>query len=106
MKKEQSQSLATEYKWAAFAGAISITIILTVPFPTAFLALAAVFAVVGFMISMRDNSAAHSHAAQVAIHCHCLNCGTEHNYAACPSCGSKARKASFSDNQFEGEVAL
>jgi rubrerythrin len=29
------------------------------------------------------------------INYYCMNCGTKHNDAACPNCGSKLKKAGF-----------
>jgi hypothetical protein len=33
---------------------------------------------------------------QSSVNYYCINCGTKHNQASCPNCGSKLKKAGFS----------
>jgi rRNA maturation endonuclease Nob1 len=30
-----------------------------------------------------------------SVNYYCINCGTRHNQASCPNCGSKLKKAGF-----------
>jgi rRNA maturation endonuclease Nob1 len=34
-------------------------------------------------------------SANQGVNYYCINCGTKHNQAACPNCGSKLKKAGF-----------
>jgi hypothetical protein len=34
--------------------------------------------------------------SQSSVNYYCINCGTKHNQASCPNCGSKLKKAGFS----------
>jgi hypothetical protein len=91
--------------WIAISMAISLALAFLLPFPFDIIAIIAVFLSINYFIRQRQmrkmglnawsffGSAAGPRNQNVNYYC--INCGTRHNQAACPNCGSKLKKAVF-----------
>ena len=85
--------------------AISLALAFLLPFPFDIIAIIAVFLSMNYFIRQRQmrkmglnawsffGSAADP--KNQSVNYYCINCGTRHNLAACPNCGSKLKKAGF-----------
>jgi hypothetical protein len=91
--------------WVAISIAISLALAFFLPFPFDIISIIGVFLSINFFIRQRQmrkmglnawsifGSAQGSEKQGVSYYC--INCGTKHNQAACPNCGSKLKKAGF-----------
>jgi hypothetical protein len=92
--------------WIAISMAISLALAFLLPFPFDIIAIIAVFLSVNYFIRQRQmrkmglnawsffGSSAGPSKNQ-GVNYSCINCGTRHNQASCPNCGSKLKKAVF-----------
>jgi hypothetical protein len=92
--------------WIAISMAISLALAFLLPFPFDIIAIIAVFLSINYFIRQRQmrkmglnawsffGSSAGPPKNQ-AVNYYCINCGTRHNQASCPNCGSKLKKAAF-----------
>ena len=91
--------------WIAISMAISLALAFLLPFPFDIIAIIAVFLSVNYFIRQRQmrkmGLSAWSFfgsslgAKNQGVNYYCINCGTKHNQASCPNCGSKLKKAAF-----------
>jgi hypothetical protein len=93
--------------WIGIYFGIAFIISRLLPFPISLIVI--VFAVIGLglfrrRIYFRKTGQASSpgssyfgsmFGSQRGINYYCMNCGTKHNQASCPNCGSKLKKAGF-----------
>jgi hypothetical protein len=92
--------------WIGISIAISLALAYILPFPFDIIAIVGVFLSINYFIRQRQmrrmglnawsffGSSSSSFGKQ-SINYYCMNCGTKHNEAACPKCGSKLKKAGF-----------
>jgi hypothetical protein len=85
--------------------AIALAISFIVPFPFSLIAIIATILFVSYYVRMRQfgrnglsgtssifgDSDYHSSSTS-SLKYYCMNCGTKHNRAACPKCGSKMKR--------------
>ncbi|MDQ3836865.1 MAG: hypothetical protein M3270_08030 [Thermoproteota archaeon] len=91
--------------WIAISIAISLALAFLLPFPLDIIAIIAVFLSINYFIRQRQMRKMGMNAwsffrsspgyGNQGINYYCINCGTKHNRAACPNCGSKLKKAGF-----------
>jgi type III secretory pathway component EscV len=97
--------LKVQLMWIAISIAISLALAFILPFPFDIIAIIAVFLSINYFIRQRQMrkmglnawsffGSAQDSGKQV-VNYYCINCGTKHNQAACPNCGSKLKKAGF-----------
>jgi rRNA maturation endonuclease Nob1 len=85
--------------------AISLALAFFLPFPFDIIAIIAVFLSMNYFIRQRQMRKLGLNAwsffgsavgpKSQSVYYYCINCGTRHNQAACPNCGSKLKKAGF-----------
>jgi len=89
--------------WFAISIAISITISILLPFPLSLVTIIGVFILLSFYMRKRMMSrmgvggggmfgSGSSMFGDNSLNYYCMGCGTKHNQAACPKCGSKMKK--------------
>ena len=91
--------------WIAISMAISLALAFLLPFPFDIIAIIAVFLSVNYFIRQRQMRKMGLSAwsffgsspggKNQGVNYYCINCGTKHNQASCPNCGSKLKKAAF-----------
>jgi hypothetical protein len=91
--------------WIAISIAISLVLAFILPFPFDIIAIIAVFLSINYFIRQRQMRKMGLNAwsffgsaagpGKQSVNYYCINCGTKHNQAACPNCGSKLKKAGF-----------
>lgn len=91
--------------WIAISMAISLALAFLLPFPFDIIAIIAVFLSINYFIRQRQMRkmglnawsffGSASGTRNQSVNYYCINCGTRHNQAACPNCGSKLKKAVF-----------
>ena len=86
--------------------AISLALAFLLPFPFDIIAIIAVFLSINYFIRQRQMRKMGLNAwsffgsstgppKNQGVNYYCINCGTRHNQASCPNCGSKLKKAAF-----------
>ena len=90
--------------WFAISIAISLTISILVPFPISLITIIGVFILLSFYMRKRMMrrmgvrgaggmfGSGSSMFGDNSLKYYCMGCGTKHNQAACPKCGSKMKK--------------
>jgi hypothetical protein len=87
--------------WFAISIAISITISLLLPFPLSLVTIIGVFILLSFYMRNRmmrrmgiggAGGKFGSMFGDNSVKYYCMGCGTKHNQAACPKCGSKMKR--------------
>jgi hypothetical protein len=90
--------------WFAISIAISITISILLPFPISLVVIIGVFILLSFYMRRRMMrrmgiggaggmfGSMSSMFGDNSLNYYCMSCGTKHNHAACPKCGSKMKK--------------
>ena len=91
--------------WIGISMAISLALAFLLPFPFDIIAIIAVFLGINYFIRQRQMRKMGLNAwsffgssagpKNQSVNYYCINCGTRHNQAACPNCGSKLKKAGF-----------
>jgi hypothetical protein len=91
--------------WIAISIAISLVLAFFLPFPLDIIAIIGVFLSINYFIRQRQmrkmglNAWSFFGTGQATekqgVNYYCINCGTKHDQAACPTCGSKLKKAGF-----------
>jgi hypothetical protein len=91
--------------WTGIAIAISLVLTFILPFPFDIISIIGVFLSINYFIRQRQMRkmglnawsffGTSSSFGNRGINYYCMNCGTKHNDAACPNCGSKLKKAGF-----------
>ncbi len=102
MDSASKRFLVTQLMWIGVSFAISIAISLVVPFPYSLPIMIGVFMLMSYFIRKRQmqkmgagGGAFGSMFGSKGIDYYCMACGTKHNQAACPRCGSRMKKAGF-----------
>jgi hypothetical protein len=90
--------------WFAISIAISITISILLPFPLSLVTIIGVFILLSFYMRKRMMrrmgvggaggmfGSGSSMFGENSLKYYCMSCGTKHNQAACPKCGSKMKR--------------
>lgn len=100
------QFFANMLIWMAISLGISLTISILLPFPISLVAIIGVFILLNFYmrrrmmqrmgIGRRGTGPTGIFGSSLnegsIINYYCMGCGTKHNEAACPKCGSKMKK--------------
>ena len=91
--------------WIGISIAISLALAFILPFPFDIIAIIGVFLSINYFIRQRQMRkmglnawsffGSASGSGKQGINYYCINCGTKHNQAVCPKCGSKLKKAGF-----------
>jgi hypothetical protein len=97
--------LKVQLMWIAISLGISLALAFLLPFPFDIIAIIAVFLSINYFIRQRQMRRMGLNAwsffgsapgsGKQGVNYYCINCGTKHNQAACPNCGSKLKKAGF-----------
>ncbi len=100
--------MMTPLTWIGIYFGISLVVSFFVPFPYSLMVIIAVVIGLGFYRRRRyirgmggsDQSGSYFGSMfggqqRNSVNYYCMNCGTKHNEAACPNCGSKLKKAGF-----------
>ncbi|HEY9490945.1 MAG TPA: hypothetical protein VIP56_03090 [Nitrososphaeraceae archaeon] len=83
--------------WIGISLGISLAISIFVPFPFSLPIIIAVFILLSFYMRKRalrrmGMSGTTTMFGNNALNYYCMGCGTKHNQAACPKCGSKMKR--------------
>jgi len=88
--------------WLGMSFAISIVISMILPFPISLVAIIAIFILLNtyirrMMLKRMGVGAGIGRGmfgseGPSSLKYYCMNCGTQHNQAACPKCGSKMKR--------------
>jgi hypothetical protein len=88
--------------WLGIYFGISVAISMLIPFPYSLMVLIPVIFGIAYYRRYRFMKKAGQQGqmfgnpfTQKGIDYYCISCGTKHNKAACPNCGSKMKKAGF-----------
>jgi len=92
--------LSQQLLWIAISLGISLAISLFVPFPFSLPIIIAVFILLSFYMRKRalkkmglsGSSMFGGYGSGSSLSYYCMSCGTKHNQAACPRCGSKMKR--------------
>ena len=92
--------LSQQLLWIAISLGISLAISLFIPFPFSLPIIIAVFILLSFYMRKRalkkmglsGSSMFGGYSSGSSLSDHCMSCGTKHNQAACPRCGSKMKR--------------
>ena len=97
--------LKVQLMWVAISIGISLALAFFLPFPFDIISIIGVFLGVNYFIRQRQMRKMGLNAWSIfgsaqgsekqCVSYYCINCGTKHNQAACPNCGSKLKKAGF-----------
>ncbi|MGB7956188.1 MAG: hypothetical protein WCF23_19620 [Candidatus Nitrosopolaris sp.] len=91
-------------KWMAIYVAIALAISFIVPFPFSFIAIMGTILFVSYYVRRRQfgriglsgsskfGGIGNQSSSDSSLNYYCMNCGTKHNRAACPKCGSKMKR--------------
>jgi hypothetical protein len=78
--------------------AIALAISFIVPFPFSFIAIMGTILFVSYYVRRRQfgriglSGIGNQSSSNSSLNYYCMNCGTKHNRAACPKCGSKMKR--------------
>ena len=91
------QFVMQQLMWIGISLGISLAISLLVPFPLSLPIIIGLFIVLSFYMRKRamrkmGMSGATMFGSNNSINYYCMACGTKHNDAACPKCGSKMKR--------------
>jgi|SRR5579883_3038624 hypothetical protein len=97
------QFLLQQLMWIGISFGISIGISLVVPFPFSLPIIIFVFIALSYYMRKRQLGAGSGRGlfnpmpryGSGSVDYYCISCGTKHNQAACPRCGSRMKKAGF-----------
>jgi hypothetical protein len=79
--------------WIAISLGISLAISFIVPFPYSLPIIIGVFILLSFYMRKRAMSGTSLFGgSSSSVNYYCMSCGTKHNQAACPRCGSKMKR--------------
>ena len=110
MAASNRQFLTNQLIVMAISFGISIAISMIIPFPISLAVIIGVFILLNFYMRNRMmrkmgmgtggggifNSMSSSVAASnSSLKYYCMSCGTQHNQAECPNCGSRMKKVGF-----------
>jgi hypothetical protein len=97
--------LYQQLKWMAIYIAIALAISFIVPFPFSFIAILGTILFVSYYVRRRQfgriglsgssskfRGIGNQSSSNSSLNYYCMNCGREHNRAACPKCGSKMKR--------------
>ena len=106
MNESTKRFMKTQLVWIGIYFGIALVVSVFGPFPYSFIVLVAV--IMGLSMYRRRRFFRQTGGSgsffggglggmgqQRGISYYCINCGTKHNQAACPNCGSKMKKAGF-----------
>jgi hypothetical protein len=93
------QFLITQLMWLGISFGISITISILIPFPISLVIIIAVFIMLNLYMRkrmmQRMGMGSSMLGGDTSLKYYCMSCGTQHNQATCPKCGSKMRRVGF-----------
>jgi hypothetical protein len=94
------QFLMQQLLWIGISLGISIAISLFVPFPFSLPLIIGLFILLSFYMRKRamrkmGMGGATMFGSNNSINYYCMGCGTKHNDAACPRCGSKMKRVGY-----------
>ena len=111
MVASNRQFLANQLILMAISFGISIAISIIIPFPISLAVIVGVFILLNFYMRNRmmrkmgmgtggrgifnSMSSSVAAASNSSLKYYCMSCGTEHNQAQCPNCGSRMKKVGF-----------
>ena len=92
--------ISQQLLWIAISLGISLVISLFIPFPFSLPIIIAVFILLSFYMRKRalkkmglsGSSMFGGYGSGSSLSYYCMSCGTKHNQAACPRCGSKMKR--------------
>ena len=91
------QFLFQQLIWIGISFGISLAISFFVPFPYSLVIIMAVFILLSFYMRKRamnrmGMSGTTTMFGSNTLNYYCMSCGTKHNQASCPKCGSKMKR--------------
>jgi hypothetical protein len=91
------QFLMQQLLWIGISLGISVVVSILVPFPLSLPIIIGLFILLSFYMRKRamrkmGMSGATMFGSNNSINYYCMSCGTKHNDAACPRCGSKMKR--------------
>jgi apolipoprotein N-acyltransferase len=102
MNPDTKRFFATQMMWIGVSLGISFALSMILPFPVSVIAMIGLFVFMSYVIRKRQmrkmgltGSGFSAFGLSKGMSYHCMNCGTKHNQASCPRCGSKLKKADF-----------
>jgi hypothetical protein len=111
MAANNRQFLANQLIVMAISFGISIAISMIIPFPISLAVIIGVFILLNFYMRNRmmrkmgmgtggagifnSMSSSVAGASNSTLKYYCMSCGTQHNQAECPNCGSRMKKVGF-----------
>lgn len=92
--------ISQQLLWISLSLGISLAISLFIPFPFSLPIIIAVFILLSFYMRKRamkkmglsGSSMFGGYGSGSTLSYYCMSCGTKHNQAACPRCGSKMKR--------------
>jgi len=92
--------ISQQLLWIAISLGISLAISLFIPFPFSLPIIIAVFILLSFYMRKRalkkmglsGSSMFGGYGSGSSLSYYCMSCGTKHNQASCPRCGSKMKR--------------
>ena len=90
--------LLQQLMWIGISLGISLAISIFVPFPYSLAIIMAVFILLSFYMRKRAlrrmgiSGTTTTMFGNSSLNYYCMSCGTKHNQAACPKCGSKMKR--------------
>lgn len=102
MNSDTKRFAVTQMMWIGISLAISLALSFILPFPISLVAMIGVFLFMTYVMRKRQmrrmglaRSGFSSFGTSKTVDYYCMNCGTKHNHASCPHCGSRLKKAGF-----------
>ena|ERR1051325_6993890 len=102
MDYDTKRFLGKQVMWIGVSLGISFALSVILPFPVSVIAMIGVFVFMSYVIRKRQmqrmgltGSGFSAFGPSKGVSYYCTNCGTKHNQASCPHCGSKLKKAEF-----------
>ncbi|HEY6668308.1 MAG TPA: hypothetical protein VI033_04060 [Candidatus Nitrosopolaris sp.] len=99
MSDNNKQFVSQQLLWIGISLGISLAISFLVPFPFSLPIIIAVFVLLSFYMRKRalrrmgmSGSSMFGYSSGSSLNYYCMSCGTKHNQAACPKCGSKMKR--------------
>ena len=105
MSSSNKRFILNQIVWLGISLAISLAISMIVPFPTSLVAIIGVFILLNILMrrimmkragigggSGRGLFGYGAGGGDSSLKYYCMNCGTQHSKAACPTCGSKMKR--------------
>jgi len=93
---DNKQFLSQQLLWIGISLGISLAISFLIPFPYSLPIIIAVFILLSFYVRKRTLRRMGMSGASMfgynSLNYYCMNCGTKHNQASCPKCGSKMKR--------------